>query len=149
MNIRIWLIWLLSGLLGLVACGPDVTALKDVATDIEIVYQREGGFTGGTQEWTIHPDGRVQQDPGENQLAVPPNRVIDLLAIIAEAGFSDLQDSYIPESNCCDQYTYTITVKIGEQEKSIQTSDASDHPKQLTTVLVAIEDLISAAEPLE
>ena len=61
MNIRIWFIWFLSGLLGLVACGPDVTAVKGVATDIVIVYQREGGFTGITQEWTIHPDGRVQQ----------------------------------------------------------------------------------------
>ena len=67
----------------------------------------------------------------------------------AEAGFSDLQDSYIPESDCCDQYTYTITIKIGEQEKTVQTSDGSDHPEQLTAVLVAIEDLISAAETLE
>jgi hypothetical protein len=149
MNSRIWFIWFVSGLLGLAACGPDIASEKGIATDIVIVYQRAGGFSGITQEWTIHPDGRVQQDPGENQLAVSPNRVIDLLAMTADAGFSDLQDSYIPEGNCCDQYTYTITVKIGDQEKSIQTSDGSDHPEQLTAVLVAIEDLISAAEPLE
>jgi hypothetical protein len=54
MNIRIWFIWLLTGLLGLVACGPQATAVQGVATDIVIIYQREGGFTGITQVWTIY-----------------------------------------------------------------------------------------------
>jgi hypothetical protein len=149
MNIRIWFIWLLTGLLGLVACGPQATAVQGVATDIVIIYQREGGFTGITQVWTIYPDGSILSDPGQNELAIPPERVIDLLAITAEAGFSDMQDSYIPEGNCCDQYTYTITVKLGDQEKSVQTSDGSAHPEQLTVVLAAIEELISMAEAVE
>ena len=149
MSVRIGFIWFLSALLGLVACGPEFVSVESVAADSVIIYQREGGFTGGTQKWTIHPDGRVQQDPGENQLTVSPDRVIDLLAMTAGAGFSDMQDSYIPDDNCCDQYTYTITIKSGDLERTVQTSDGSDHPEQLTAVLVAIEDLISAAEPLE
>ncbi len=142
------MILLLVGLLGLAACRTGDPAVRGVAADIEITYQREGGIAGISQKWVIFPNGRVI-GPGEQELAVPPEEVIALLAKASAIETSSLQESYISEDACCDQFTYTIIVKVGEQETVVQTSDGAEQPEQLASLLMDIEELISKAEPLE
>src|SRR3990170_256215 len=44
-----------------------------------IVYERNGGLAGISEEWTIYPDGRILSDQGEEYL-VSPERVSSLLS---------------------------------------------------------------------
>jgi len=148
MRLKAQLIWLLLGLLGLAACGPDAAPVKGVSTDIKITYQRQGGVTGITQEWEIYPDGRIVGSGGQ-ELQVPPQQVISLLAEAAQLQSSSLQDTYVSDDACCDQFIYTVIVQVGDQETMIQTSDTAEQPEQLTSLLTGIEDLISNAEPIK
>ena len=142
------IILLLVALLGLAACRPDEASSRAVSTDIVLTYQREGGIAGITQEWVIYPDGHII-GPGDQEMKVPPQEVIALLAEAAEIESSSLQESYIPEDACCDQFTYTITIKVGDQETTIQTSDGAEQPEQLTFLLTSIEELLAQAEPIQ
>lgn len=141
-------IWLLIGLLGLAACGPDAAPVRGVSTDIEITYKRQGGIAGITQEWIIYPDGRIIGSEGQ-ELKVPPEQVISLLAEASEIDSSTLQESYVPDNACCDQFIYTIVVKVGDQETMLQTSDGAEQPEQVTSFIISIENLISQAEPIK
>jgi len=148
MRIKAHYIWLLIGLVGLVACGPDTAPVRGVSTDIEITYQRQGGVAGITQEWVIYPDGQII-GPGGQEMKVPPQEVIALLAKAAEIEPSSLKESYVPDNACCDQFIYTIIVKVGDQETLVRTSDGAEQPEQLTSLLTGIEDLLSRAEPIK
>ena len=148
MRIKACFIWLLIGLLGLAACGPDAAPVKGVSTDIVITYQREGGVAGITQEWIIYPDGQII-GPGGKEMKAPPKEVIALLAKAAEIESSSLKESYVPENACCDQFIYTVIVKVGNQETKVRTSDGAEQPEQLTSLLTGIEDLLSKAEPIK
>ena len=148
MRIKARFIWLLLGLLGLAACGPDAAPVKGVSTDIVITYQRQGGVAGITQEWVIYPDGKII-GPGGQEMKVPPQEVIALLAKAAEIESSSLKESYVPDNNCCDQFIYTIIVKVGDQETKVRTSDGAEQPEQLTSFLTGIEELLSQAEPIK
>jgi hypothetical protein len=148
MRIKAHFIWLLIGLLGLAACAPDAAPVEGVSTDIVITYQREGGVAGITQEWVIYPDGKIIA-PGGQEMKVPPHEVIALLAKAAEIESSSLKESYVPDDACCDQFIYTIIVKVGDQDTTIRTSDGAEQPDQLTSLLTSIEDLLSQAEPIK
>ncbi len=148
MRFKVRFIWLLIGLLGLAACGPDAAPVKGVSTDIVITYQREGGIAGITQEWIIYPDGQII-GPGGKEMEAPPQDVIALLAKAAEIESSSLKESYVPDDACCDQFIYTVIVKVGDQETKVRTSDGAEQPEQLTSLLTGIEDLLSKAEPIK
>jgi hypothetical protein len=142
MQIKAHFVWLLLGLLGLAACSPDTAPVRGVSTDIMITYQREGGVAGITQEWVIYSDGKII-GPGRQEMKVPPQEVIALLTKAAELESSSLNESYVPDNACCDQFVYTIIFKVGDQETMVRTSDGADQPEQLTSLLTSIEDLLS------
>ena len=146
-RVKAHFILLLIGLLGLAACKSDSAPVPGVSTDIVITYQREGGFAGITQEWIIFPDGRII-GPGDQEMMVPSKEVIALLAKAAEVESSSLQKSYVPEDACCDQYIYTVIVKVGDQETMVRTIDGAEQPEQLTSLLSDIENLILMADPV-
>jgi hypothetical protein len=147
-QIKTHFIWVLIGLLGLAACSPDAAPVKGVSTDIMITYQRQGGVAGITQEWVIYPDGQII-GPGGKEMKVPPQEVITLLAKATELESTSLKESYVPDNACCDQFVYTIIVKVGDQESIVRTSDGAEQPEQLTTLLTGIEDLLSQAKPIK
>ncbi len=146
-RVKTHFILLIIGLLGLAACRPGAAPVPGVSTDIVITYQREGGIAGITQEWIIFPDGRII-GPGDQEMTVPPQDVIALLAKAAAVESSSLQKSYVPEDACCDLFIYTIIVKVGDQETMIRTSDGAEQPEQITSLLSDIENLILMAEPV-
>ena len=147
MRVKSWFLFIIVVLLT-TACGPAVRSVSGVSTDIVIIYQREGGFAGTSQEWVIYPDGSIEA-PGEQELTADRDDTSALLALTADDEISDLDDSYVPQDDCCDKYIYTITIKVGDQEKTIRSSDGADQPEELTDLLAAIEELIAKAATVE
>lgn len=132
------------------ACGmttapaqPD-TAEPDVSMPV-IVLERSGGITGVTESWSIYADGTVRTRDGRTR-SVPPEDVSRLLDEIEADGFFDLQASYAPEDACCDQYTYTLTVRRGDKSHQTMTTDnATDAPPVLEDAVTAVLRLIDSA----
>ncbi len=147
-QLNLFFLFVFAGLFPLVACAPDAQPIRGVATDIEITYRREGGIAGITQEWTIYPDGRIV-NPFEQEFQTPPEEVIALLAKLEEINSSSTQEAIIYEDSCCDQFTYTIIFKVGDRETLIRTSDGSDHPQEVSSLLTEIKSLIAQAEPVD
>lgn len=122
---------------------PSEEVESSLPGDTIIIYSRSGGFAGLQQEWTIYPDGRIDMPDG-TQKQVDASQVQTLLDTIQTANFFEMSESYIPLDNCCDRFTYSITVQIDGQSKIVTTiDDAPKQPEQLTTILDAINSLLN------
>jgi hypothetical protein len=107
-----------------------------------VIFHRSGGFAGLDQQWMIYADGRIES-PGGEQQEVDPESVQALFETIQSAGFFELDDSYVPEDTCCDRFTYTVTVQLGDRSKTLVTIDASPtQPDELTMIINAIGEII-------
>ncbi len=117
----------------------------NIAVDVAIIFRRSGGFAGVDEQWVIYTDGRIERPVGE-QGKVDEQQVQTLLESIEDAGFFDLNDSYIPVNTCCDRFTYVITVQHNNQTKTVTTIDAApDSPPELWQTIDAIVNLITNA----
>ena len=113
------------------------------ATDGRVlVYKRTGGIAGVDEEWIIYADGSVL-DPDGGQQQVDPQQV---QAIVDMAGNMDSKGSYTPINNCCDLFTYTITVYTAEATKSVTTTDGAKQPVEVTAVFDKIGQLLAASQ---
>lgn len=125
--------------------APGETALPGGTAGSEpvIILKRGGGLAGVSDQWTIYADGRiVAGDQTEQQ--VTPDQVSLLLAGIEALGFFDLEDSYGRGSTCNDCFTYELTVRSGQQVKTVTAVDgAADTPADLLQIVEMITGLVS------
>ena len=156
------MLWSVLGLFILTACNtastvasPDTGQVTQTVTATEftsaatqalqegsITFQRNGGFAGVSEQWIIFLDGHIENLEGERQ-QVDSEDMHTLFEIIQAEGFFELADSYVPLDTCCDRFTYTISVSIGDKNKSVSTIDASPtQPAQLQNIIRAINDLL-------
>jgi hypothetical protein len=109
-----------------------------------IIFRRSGGIAGVDELWKIYPDGRIE-GPKNQQQQVEPTKVQALLEMIQSAGFFELDDSYLARNNCCDRFTYEVTVQVEDKIKTVTAGEASPaQPEQLTKVIGAINRLLIA-----
>jgi hypothetical protein len=140
---------LLMLILLLAACMPASAAGRQgrVEIDTVIVYTREGGIAGISQEWVIHSDGTID-GPGDQQSTVAPEEVMDVIEMGVESDVVELaQDMATPDA-CCDQFTYTLTVISGDEEWSVVTTDTTEEPEEVLVLFSMVQTLIAKAEPL-
>jgi hypothetical protein len=151
MNRKPWLIGILLLLALLVACAPakENSANHQTGIDIDtvIIYEREGGFTGISQEWVIHLDGTIE-GPGEQQLTVPSEDVLELVETGVASDFESLAAETAEHDACCDQLTYTLTVVSDDEVWSLRTTDMAEQPQEVTELFIMAEALIAEAEPI-
>jgi hypothetical protein len=111
-----------------------------------IMFQQSGGFAGVDQKWVFYPDGQIEL-PDSTQKQVNSNQFQALIDTIQAADFFELNESYVPLDNCCDRFTYTITVQIDGQSKTVTTTDgAPKQPEQLTTIMNEINSLLTTSD---
>jgi hypothetical protein len=147
-------------LLILAACQPtdgtldssrsSPTIPKDFPGEAVIVYKRSGGIAGTHGVWLIYADGRleVSSRPEETtQMQLPSGAVEHALQRIAEAGFFDLKGNYVPLDQCCDRFTYELTVNYEGRVNTVTTMDGAEQPTALVEALAVVNDLIQEAEP--
>ncbi len=131
------------------ACRPKTTRTQSQATaDMVIIYQREGGFAGLAEQWTIHPGGSISA-PREQELEGDEDETTTVFTLAASEETEKLEASYVPDDNCCDKFIYTITIQTGDEEQIIETSDDVQQPQHLTDLMTAIDNLIAGADALE
>lgn len=107
-----------------------------------IVYQREGGFAGRSDKWTIYPTGRVVAGDG-TEWQVPAERVAPLFALVESPGFEDLNEKYPVASACADCYVHTLTVYGQGEPKTVTFVDGADLPTHLQQIWSEIDKAIT------
>ena len=115
-----------------------------------LVYHRTGGFQGVNDIWTVAANGQVSYQGQLTNTAQQLNttQMTELEAAVRSANFMSLQDSYVPENDCCDRYTHEITVSVAGQTKTVRTVDASPtEPAGLTSLIQTLNQLLVAPRP--
>ncbi|MFL7838406.1 MAG: hypothetical protein ACK2T4_09690 [Candidatus Promineifilaceae bacterium] len=132
----------------LAACSPqnNDNSQSSIKEGTVIIYKREGGIAGISQEWVIHMDGNID-GPGDQELAVPADDVQKVVEKGLESDFNSLASETANTETCCDQMTYILTVVSGDDEWRLITTDTADQPKEVTELFIMVQALISEAEP--
>jgi hypothetical protein len=134
----------------LAACAQQNGSTRETSLDVDtiLVYGREGGFTGISQEWVIHLDGTIDA-PGDQQLSVPAGDVRELVEKGVASDLPALAAETAITETCCDQMTYTLTVVSGEDEWRLITTDTADQPKEVTELFIMVQAIIANAQPVQ
>lgn len=118
-----------------------------------LFFQRSGGITGELMTVRIYPDGTIERAQGEPALDMPvdtatidPATVEALMTALEEAGYFDLDRTYLPDDLCCDRYLYLVGVERGETVHTVEALDATpDTPDALWTSMQLIEEAVAQA----
>ena len=143
---------LLAALLSFIlfgGCSPQNNDSRQatIESNTVIIYGREGGFTGISQEWVIHLDGSID-GPGDQQLTVPAEDVQEFVGKGMESNFESMAAETANTETCCDQMTYTLTIISGDNEWQLVTTDTADQPKEVTELFIMAQALIDEAQPV-
>jgi hypothetical protein len=115
---------------------------KGLAEGATITFQRSGGLTGKTEQWTIYLDGRVLSNQGTAH--VLPGDVTQLVTDLSSLGIFNLKDSYGGLNVCKDCFSYSISISVDNKTKTITTTDgATNTPAELGKILTLINDFIN------
>jgi hypothetical protein len=133
----------------LMGCSPKKSDSRQATleTNTTIIYEREGGFTGISQEWVIHLDGSIE-GPGDQQLMVPAEDVQELVGKGMESNFESMVAETANTETCCDQLTYTLTLVSGDNEWQLITTDTANQPKEVTELFIMVQALVDKAQPV-
>jgi hypothetical protein len=107
-----------------------------------IVYQREGGFSGKSEKWTIYPTGRIVSDTG-TAWQVPAEQVAPLFMLVEAPDFANLNAKYPVANACADCYVYTLMVYGQGEPKSVTYVEGAALPAHLQQVLSEINKAIA------
>ena len=107
-----------------------------------IVYQREGGFTGQSEKWTIYPTGRIVAGDG-TEWQVLAEQVAPLFTLVESPGFADLNEKYEPAGACDDCYEHTLTVYGQGEPQTVTFIEGANVPAHLLQMLSEINKAIA------
>jgi hypothetical protein len=107
-----------------------------------IVYQREGGFAGTSDKWTIYPTGRIMGGDG-TEWQVPPEQVAPLFKLVEAPGFASLNEKHAPAGTCNDCYTHTLTVYGQGEPQTVTFVEGAELPAPLQQMLGEINTSIT------
>ena len=109
-------------------------------------YERTGGIAGFQDRLTVYEDGRamLNRRGEETQFQLTAEQMGALKERFAAANFLSLNETYLPESTCCDRFTYTIHYRdlSSGGVHSVLAMDGSV-PAELTPLLEAFNALVS------
>lgn len=116
-----------------------------VAAGAVIVYERSGGNDCLDDVWSIYPDGRIVGVSGSKQAtaSVTAEEVSAMLADIDAQGFFKLPST--KHTACRECFTYHITVKQGDQVKTVAAVDGgTDTPTDFWQIYARIKKPLPA-----
>ncbi len=136
-------------LLVLTACGDDdsgggSTTTSTVVAGVSGTLSMSGGIEGRQETWVLEADGTVLGPDGYTGTVSAADR--DRLAAAVEAAdFFTLDAEYLPEDQCCDRFTYVITIAHGGHTHTVTTIDAAEAPEGLFDVIGVFLDVVRPA----
>lgn len=112
---------------------------------VEVIrYRRSGGIAGIDEQWIIYDDGSMEGwdlNTGKSVWgSVKAQTVADLLELIENEGFFSLEESYMPQTICCDRLTYTITV-LTPHRRTVTVMDGAESPGELWQIIRALNNI--------
>ena len=128
--------------------GRQISA--EYAGDPIVVYERDNGIGGYRTIWWFYLDGRMETNSRGADRGmgwVPEPALHDVIRNIVDAGFLELEPSYLPKSHCCGWRSYKITVVYQGAHQTVDASDSTDeaHPQALDVAVREINGLIRKA----
>lgn len=117
------------------------------SSQVEVLYQREGGFAGVSERLEVHGDGRTTLSFGSSapvSAELSADRLAALRAIVHTPEFRALQRSYVPEQTCCDRRLHTFVVRQLQGEQTVATLDGVQQPEILSRALVEVDRVRAA-----
>ena len=135
-------------LLTLSACGADAagngsTTTTTVPAGLSGSIRVSGGIAGIDETWVL-ADGTVLGPDGYVGTLSAADRS-SLEAAVAAAGFFDLDAEYLPVDQCCDRFTYRVTITRGEDTHTVTTIDAAEAPESLFALIQVFLEAVRPA----
>ena len=136
-------------LLTLSACGADAagngsTTTTTVPAGLSGSIRVSGGIAGIDETWVLESDGTVLGPDGYVGTLSAADRS-SLEATVAAAGFFDLDAEYLPVDQCCDRFTYRVTITRGEDTHTVTTIDAAEAPESLFALIQVFLEAVRPA----
>jgi hypothetical protein len=101
------------------------------------------------ETYVIYSDGRITSGDG-SEWQVSSQDVQRLLQKIEQAGFWEAEQPGKIIVPCCDRFSYTLTVSMGDKTHTGQTYDgALDQPAAIQNAVGAVEAFLEGYKPLE
>jgi hypothetical protein len=114
----------------------------EMAEGAVIVFRREGGIAGVSEEWTIFEDGRIVDAAG-NAFSLEPAGVTAMLDTIRATGFMELEIGDAPVELCCDRFVYTLSVRLDGQVQTMTMVDGQENvPPALTAAIDSVQSVL-------
>jgi hypothetical protein len=108
-----------------------------------VVYERIGKSTCIDEVWSFFPDGKIVGDK-ETKTATP-EEIATLVKDIEQMGFFKLEST--KHTACQKCFTYNITVKSGDQVKTVSAVDGgTDTPTEYWQIFAKIKKLLPATQ---
>lgn len=134
-------------LLLLAACGsadsggssPTTTAMSSLSGSLRV----SGGIAGVDDTWVLEADGTVLGPRGATG-RITLDGLARLEAAVAAADFFALDAEYLPGDQCCDRFTYVLTLADGLRTNSVTTIDAAAAPAALFALIDVFREVVQS-----
>jgi hypothetical protein len=118
-----------------------------------VFFERSGGFAGELMTVRIYPDGTVERAMGEPAPDMPVKTAMidqatleELMTGLEQAGYFDLERTYLPDDLCCDRRLYLVSVQGEGAVHTVEALQATpDTPDALWQSVALIEAVIAGA----
>jgi hypothetical protein len=95
----------------------------------------------------VHSDGTILRSPAQGSDPEPTGETMpadELDALHERVGseeFAALEDTYIPDGLCCDQFHHELSAQVGDATITSATADGVDSPEVLQQVVSQLRSL--------
>lgn len=107
----------------------------------EVRLETTGGVAGVDRVVVVAPDGAVSAATATGEEPLVTGTVLDaeelgaLHTAVSSTEFAALEETYVPEGLCCDQFNYTVTATVDGDEIVSATADGVETPEVLQRVV--------------
>lgn len=132
---------------GGVTTAPQPTATGSNETNTVAVLVRQGGIDGSTITTTVMLDRVIFSEPSQ-EIAVDAAKVKALQTQLEATGIYTVSPgSYLPEQQCCDRYTYYLTLfRAGTTYMYTTMDDTPTAPRSVFAAIEAVDAFAAHAQ---
>lgn len=98
---------------------------------------------GMMQTWAVYADGHILTEQNSD-CQVEPESITNILTLAREKGFFEMSFKEVP-AICCDFFTYTLTIHMGDMVNTIVVSEGDPKmPQELRELLASVQQTVNS-----
>lgn len=120
---------------------------KDPAPDLNVTYEKTGGFMPFNDTLVVHGDGILAYADRNHHLhdaRVDPTQLDRLRSLLSSPEFQQTSPEYRADRGA-DLVTHKIDARLGASSKTVVVMDSTQHPKVLDQIIDELERLAGIA----